>query len=1235
MDQALERSGSVAAELQSDEWKGIGDALHELVANTARKATFSEVVVPVLSIVADLQRKRKAEKRHVGREKELREQEHERAALWEICFRSAAPSVVPSLFQQGLAHDTKAVLNKECLLTVLLVCGKSDQLTLLLLEKVKSFSEQLELIARQVLKCLKETFETDPSIVALAMELVAQILHIESKVATSVVVEIQKLSLEGKLAPALEGWMASFHEGVELVLFFSFFEIVLAQVHFADLIEHVIPKFVGILFEKAVSHSRQKEILLKAVQMCLSFPEPLDFLCLFKKAPDANLKVRCIKGLTGVKAVDCILEKQHRVELLRLHADWMEEAIFKNSIYGVKNPYALQSLSSLLIAAGASDNLLHFVSESLGAAESSNVILTEIMLHAISQENSNLLCRISDELKLSLKSRDDNFIEFHKKMLAQISLVLLSKQDEMVESAVEASLKELVGKTFTFRADREILDRIVLCFDKLYCTVLSSMINEGNSKYNAGDLFSASSSAADDPVNHLCLTQDILVKALKGNNDANQGSYAMVHCLCDHAKAMHRHQTRATQSYHKHGIACLPRFCWQLLVSTSLTQCARADLWFPSVSRALKMPIDCHGFNEVVDMSYFESDIDLKSFSSMHEFNSVMTLTIQDVSHVLRMASQSAYSLLLSSSNEIPSSSGETFSKMMLSLTDVPSLIASYPIPLSPQCSTGESLQSSIRSALAVASESSLLTSMGAALSEGRFAMMVKTHAETDGGKYLLLTGSYMLDIMLSISWSIYSLHGTNGLEKAAAQLMNKAAITKADSAKCIGDLLASLKCAVNDILASSVDAYRVIVAAGLLEMYTLFAKVSHSSEKACLQDIFSMSMDVASKAHGQQIENNLRCDVKICMIAARSWQFIASSQVRCYEMEKVGPSWGSVQVKAKQKCKIRRVLNEISSHFYINALKQGGACRVTSLETLAIKGAVQAFVEKSRQCDSSNWSPELSYDGVVQYVHRRMMQLIEVCDVDHLSWHCTKLKQIIKLRCSVGSFSCSRGIDFPLHAHSFAFGKVENSVELHISRCKKVLPLNLVIESLLCTVNLLLGSSSKYASESWRVLTLTAEIAVEIARLIQLLCEDMNYMFATPASSVSVSDAVVCLKKCHMLIDKRLQRVENEPQAVSTFGEPSLAIKTALHELTNQLKFIMNKIKPLSRRKADQISSDPKENILATNNSEEEEETDDDLEPSLSSDEEEGSGQLQRRESEMDDDEESGSEDDFVVMAL
>merc|ERR1711977_392662 len=109
---------------------------------------------------------------------------------------------------------------------------------------------------------------------------------------------------------------------------------------------------------------------------------------------------------------------------------------------------------------------------------------------------------------------------------------------------------------------------------------------------------------------------------------------------------------------------------------------------------------------------------------------------------------------------------------------------------------------------------------------------------------------------------------------------------------------------------------------------------------------------DVASKAHGQQIENNLRCDVKICMIAARSWQFIASSQVRCYEMEKVGPSWGSVQVKAKQKCKIRRVLNEISSHFYINALKQGGACRVTSLETLAIKGAVQAFVEKSRQCD-------------------------------------------------------------------------------------------------------------------------------------------------------------------------------------------------------------------------------------------------------------------------------------------
>jgi hypothetical protein len=265
-------------------------------------------------------------------------------------------------------------------------------------------------------------------------------------------------------------------------------------------------------------------------------------------------------------------------------------------------------------------------------------------------------------------------------------------------------------------------------------------------------------------------------------------------------------------------------------------------------------------------------------------------------------------------------------------------------------------------------------------------------------------------------------------------------------------------------------------------------------------------------------------------------------------------------------------------------------------------------------------------------------------------------LAQTIKVRSGLGAYAASETVCIPLKAYLFETNKNEDRSDLHIYKCKKVLPLSLLIESALCSIDHLISCCSKFGAQSWEILCSAGEIAIETARLVHSAEKDMDYMCASPASFISISDALICLRRYHMIIVRRLQKTESAAsRKMLTDNKPSLALKTRLHECANQIQFIVNSIKPCLRRKADEPSNDSKEKTASAANDfvQEEDNDGDDLEPSSGeedrhvgearshsdsdsdSDMEEATGneeaeEVEEEESESEEEEES--EDDFTL---
>ena len=1113
--------------------------------------------------------------------------------------------------EQGLTHDREAVVSVECLTAAFLVCSTADRLVARLPAILSSPKlPPLERVAKVAIECLRGSLRGNAPASAAALEVVARIASTGEDAKACVALELQRLSLEGILVEALESWSKAVRENVEIDLLFDFFELVLEHVHFADLIGSTIPSFIVNLSQRSSRFLDQEQVLRRALDLCLCFPDPHEVHCLFKRASDKVLEVRIAKGLVGVRAIEGILRKRESGSALNLraHEDWLSDAILRNSVCGVKNPSVLQSLGSLVIAAGAAEKLLHFVSETLGVAESSNVLLCEVALHGLARSDSRLVNRLREELGVPMKTRDGTGAELHKKVLAQVSLAFLGSRDDHDEFSAEETLRELARSPPGSATHGTDFDSVVHCLDMLHCTVLSALANEWKVDYNVKSIVGGSASdAGDDAMSHLCMAQDILVRALNISNDSeNRGSCTSLHRLCEHAKALHKHHTRATQSYHKQGGGVLSRHCFQAISAISIFQCSRADLWFPAVAQALSMPIDGSGFHEDGNISFGEGDTDF----SMYEFNSVMTLSIQNLFELLRAASQAAFILVSGVSNQVPATSRDFFAQMLLTAADVPSLVGSYSAPLVPPVETLSS-GCGLRSSLDVALESGLAKALGTAFLEGRFLAMVKTHSESDGRKHLLLSGSHMLDIMLSISWSTLSLHGPSGLASLAAQFMNKG-----DKARpAANEFIARMEHTLNDILASCTSTCHIVIAAGLLEVCALYAnalKLSHS------ESLLRMSLDIASKARRLQIDDSPAGDLKICLAAARSWQAITSCRMRCYQLDKVGPSWGTIKGEDKVRTRVRRVLNEVAAHCQIVALKELSKPDDYSLGTRSARLCTNAILEMSKVCKPWDWNPDLCLDGICQYLQKRLASLIKALDVEQLCLHCEELTQIVKARSCARLFTHARSIPYPL-----ATGKAEVGGELNLSRCHEILPLSVGIESILSTLAILLASSLKFKEDSWRVLASAGEVAIEVARIVQTLCKDMDFMFSGVSSSVMISDAMVCLRKCNVLILRRLNKWEDmTSRNTQPFGGPTLQLKTRLNEMANQIQYIVGNMKPLSRKKAEEVVTEKKVEVAPSNSESETE----DLEPSLSSEGEDGEDVPQDDQ----DGEESSSEDDF-----
>ena len=1182
----------------------------------------------------------------------------DRGALWETCFHSACPTLVPSLFDQGMRYDPRGVLLPECLAQVLTACaskgtdgaGALSPARTLLATLARLPSGHAE-CARVILECLRTqpSLRRDPAAGALALEVVAQAAHLEQSGVPIIVMELRRLLLDGGLVETLDAWSdaTSAHRdtslGVEALL--NFWEILLDQVHSADLIERAYPRCILALVQSRLTKGSAKTVVSRLLRMCHTFPKPSEVLHLFKKrSSTALLKTQCIRGIAGAKAMEALAGNLPLAQKLGArHSEWLVRAAMTREIFETRNPLILRSVCALLVHAGAADELVRFVSENLRESESRYIILCELMAHAAARQDPHSLASLKTELVRSpMEPSEGTCGGQHRRVLEQVSLAFFSEEEQVDADAVGETLKDLATRSFQSRTDEEHFDGFVLCLDKLYCTLLSALASDGRLGYNVKSLLCQSSRQVIlEPVLNLCMAQDILVRSLKINRDTeNQGSVTSLHRLCEHARAMHRHHTHANQNYQKmaSGESSLPRYCWQALAAFSLSQCTRPDLWFPAAAQVLKMPAEGSTLQDQGGPLSNEGDheLDLKSFSTMYEFNSVMTLSVHDVSQVLRLASQSAHSLLLAVSTQGASSNSQDhFSRMVLSLVDLGSLIGSYPVPLSPPLTTFGG-KDGVRPRLDIALRSGVMGSIGKALAEGGLLASLKSRTDVEGGKHLLLCGTYMVDIMLSISWIAQTLHGSEGLKALAHQLTN----TLEESAghqPAVDDLLLHLKCTLTDMLGPNCTVYRIVVAAGLLETYILFSRIRSRSESSSGggggEDIYTMSVDLASKAWELQAREggSLECD-KLCLLAARGWQAITSSPVRCHQMEKNGPSWRPAQGgRTKVESRMRRVLNEISAHYCIAALRDDSPLPDISREGVVLRSCLENFLAKTKSFEPGEWSPDLSLDGLFTFIHGRVLGLIKARNVDHVCWHCTMLAQITKARCAAGHFAGSCAIAYPPHAIIHTMFRLESGSGLHISHFDQVLPLSLALESVSATVSALLGASPKFGGDSWRVLASAGEVAMEAARLVQAACQDTPFMVATPASSVFISDAMMCLRSSHSHILRNLQRHEDRGDSAQPKRAPPPALKMRLHEMANQIRYIVANVKPISRRKADEIlrSSESREVILeATSESEDAE----DLEPSLSSEDEgRGDGIGGAAGEEAEDDE--SSEDGFICF--